>query len=263
MPASFASSRTSRRITAPLQFLSSARLICTLTLLDAIFRSCALEYVHALEIVHRDVKPENVGIASDDTARLIDFGTAAWLSDTTEMSKRCGTLGYMAPELFFHDTHGLPVDAFALGATFFFVLSKQYALAPPGMTYEYVAKKMKHYSVTFGSEFSHVSADSKELILWLLHPCDSWRPDARRVLARPPFTTAYSTSEDMHVMPSFESQLQAAGCGGMLMEPSSHSRAEQAGNAAHQDTADSASWQSTVRFMTTLDQCLFGLTHSV
>eukprot|EP00928_Gymnodinium_smaydae_P034589 TRINITY_DN24477_c0_g1_i1.p1 TRINITY_DN24477_c0_g1~~TRINITY_DN24477_c0_g1_i1.p1 ORF type:complete len:266 (-),score=51.71 TRINITY_DN24477_c0_g1_i1:1152-1922(-) len=102
----------------------------------------ALEYVHDLEIVHKDVKPENIAIGSDDSARLIDFGMAARLSDEVEMSNRCGTLGYMAPELFFNDVHGLPVDLFALGATLFFILGKQYALAAPGMTYEYVSQKI-------------------------------------------------------------------------------------------------------------------------
>eukprot|EP00928_Gymnodinium_smaydae_P055138 TRINITY_DN3873_c3_g2_i1.p1 TRINITY_DN3873_c3_g2~~TRINITY_DN3873_c3_g2_i1.p1 ORF type:complete len:240 (-),score=45.74 TRINITY_DN3873_c3_g2_i1:124-843(-) len=103
----------------------------------------ALGYVHALEIIHRDVKPENIAIASDDLARLIDFGIATWLSDTTELAKQYGTLGYMPPELFAGEQCRSPADVFALGATFYFILGKQYAIATPDKTYEYVAAKMK------------------------------------------------------------------------------------------------------------------------
>eukprot|EP00928_Gymnodinium_smaydae_P022306 TRINITY_DN18782_c0_g1_i1.p2 TRINITY_DN18782_c0_g1~~TRINITY_DN18782_c0_g1_i1.p2 ORF type:complete len:140 (+),score=25.01 TRINITY_DN18782_c0_g1_i1:398-817(+) len=139
------------------------------------------------------------------------------------------------------------------------------------MTYEQTASQMTRYRITFGSNFNHVSDECKELIVWLLHPCDSWRPDARLVLACPPFA-ASSVSEDKNAIYSFETQFRMAAGEEMPRELFSHSSAEPMrlaspsgynGSDARDDAMDSDCWQSRVRYMTTLEQCLFGFTHSV
>jgi serine/threonine protein kinase len=48
-----------------------------------------LEWLHELEIVHRDVKSENIAI-DDRGPVLLDFGIAAWLRDEKSMKVRCG-----------------------------------------------------------------------------------------------------------------------------------------------------------------------------
>jgi serine/threonine-protein kinase len=54
----------------------------------------------ALEIVHRDVSPQNVLVGFDGCTRITDFGVAkaAWRSQQTEAGAIKGKLGYMAPE---------------------------------------------------------------------------------------------------------------------------------------------------------------------
>ncbi|MEC3913072.1 serine/threonine-protein kinase [Nocardia sp. CDC160] len=62
----------------------------------------ALDEAHAAGLVHRDVKPQNIIVAPDDVAYLIDFGTALEDGQTaiTQIGMLVGTPAYMAPERF-------------------------------------------------------------------------------------------------------------------------------------------------------------------
>jgi serine/threonine-protein kinase len=67
----------------------------------------ALGYSHRLGVVHRDVKPSNVFILPDGTAKVADFGIAhVESSELTQVGTVLGTPAYMSPEQIL----GLPVD---------------------------------------------------------------------------------------------------------------------------------------------------------
>ncbi|MFD8457067.1 serine/threonine-protein kinase [Streptomyces antimycoticus] len=61
-----------------------------------------LSYAHAIPVVHRDLKPDNVLIAADGTVKVLDFGIAKLLrTDVTRLTatgSRIGTSRYMPPE---------------------------------------------------------------------------------------------------------------------------------------------------------------------
>jgi serine/threonine-protein kinase len=93
----------------------------------------ALEVAHAQELVHRDVKPENVLLDESDHALLTDFGIARRLSHARHGGAQTlsatglpvGTPEYMAPEQLRGDTLDQRVDIYGLGAVLYETLTGQ------------------------------------------------------------------------------------------------------------------------------------------
>lgn len=76
----------------------------------------ALAYAHRSGITHRDVKPENILVADNDTAKLLDFGIARLAdSELTRPGTVVGSPRYLAPETFRGGRVDHRVDQFALG----------------------------------------------------------------------------------------------------------------------------------------------------
>ncbi len=87
----------------------------------------ALAHAHENGVVHRDVKPGNVLLDADGTARLGDFGIARLSGDVTVTATGAvvGTMAYMAPEQARGERAGEPADVYATGIVTYELLSGQ------------------------------------------------------------------------------------------------------------------------------------------
>ena len=91
-----------------------------------------LLYLHKKGIMHRDLKPENMilknkGDLEENTLKIVDFGLSSYCDVDEYLFKRCGTPGYVAPEIINSsskdNTKFCPkVDIFSAGVIFYILV---------------------------------------------------------------------------------------------------------------------------------------------
>lgn len=84
----------------------------------------ALGFIHSRGIVHRDVKAENVVLSGrGGEVKLVDFGLAGFEEDEQAMMTRCGSPGYIAPEVIDGCRCSFVADIFGLGVVVYLLIA--------------------------------------------------------------------------------------------------------------------------------------------
>ncbi|CAG2178645.1 unnamed protein product [Oppiella nova] len=141
----------------------------------------AIQYLHSMDIAHRDVKPENLLYTRGDSLgvlKLTDFGFAKETSNTLSLQTPCYTPYYVAPEVLGPEKYDKSCDLWSLGVIMYILLCgyppfySNHGLAiSPGMK-----KRIRAGQYDFPDpEWRHVSRDAKDLIKGLLKTDPSQR----------------------------------------------------------------------------------------
>lgn len=105
--------------------IASRKEITVIKKLEIIIQACkGLHYAHLHGVVHRDVKPANIMVLEDGTAKIVDFGVARITSASmTSTGSVMGTPMYMSPEQVMGQTVDARSDIFSLGTVLYETLT--------------------------------------------------------------------------------------------------------------------------------------------
>lgn len=84
----------------------------------------ALILCKSRNIVHRDIKPQNIFVSDDGNYKLGDFGIAKTAERTTSGTKT-GTYKYMAPEVYNNQPYGQTADIYSLGLVLYWLMNER------------------------------------------------------------------------------------------------------------------------------------------
>lgn len=104
----------------------------------------ALIYLDSKKILHRDLKPENVLFRrhGEDEIGIADFGFATFEESYNELFARCGTPGFVAPEVLLDKKYDTKVDVYSAGIILFLMLTGDIPFNSPSYS-EIVRKNIK------------------------------------------------------------------------------------------------------------------------
>lgn len=122
-----------------------------------------LRAIHRLEMVHQDLRPDNIMIDNTGTVKIIDFGAtrvAGIVENTSEQHSILGTAQYAAPEYFLGEIGSARADIFSLGVITYQMLTGQ---LPYGTQIAKTRTKAAQHKLHYHS----ITKDDRQIPVWV------------------------------------------------------------------------------------------------
>lgn len=161
-----------------------------------------MSLLHANEIIHRDIKLNNVLISEDGptlsdkdasvtsavktTYKLGDFGSAVMhVVPGTTAKQFIGTMGYIAPEMLLQKGYGKAVDVYSLGALMHVLLSHKLPFLCEDRNEYHRRLRIEELDLSERSLEVALSSEAKDLLRGMLQRNPSERLSITQVLSHP------------------------------------------------------------------------------
>jgi len=177
----------------------------------------AVAYLHEKNIVHRDIKAENMlfkGKEENAPLLIADFGLSKIIDNQiTVLMTTCGTPGYMAPEVIARTGHGKPVDMWSIGVLTYFLLCGYTPFDGQRMDEEVHNILAGNYKFEPVQYWFAVSETARDFIRKLLVVNPNLRMTAKQALQHPWLQPTQfnvrSVDPSKNLMPNFKSNFDA------------------------------------------------------
>ena len=136
-----------------------------------------IRFLHQRNIIHRDIKLENILLEGKTTPKICDFGWSRVLRDNEQRQTFCGTFEYMAPEIFENEEYGKQVDIWSLGVILYELFHHKSPFAAQN-TFK-IYKKILNLEISLNR---NVPLQVSQLILTLLQNDPKKRPTIDEVM---------------------------------------------------------------------------------
>ena len=161
-----------------------------------------IQHIHSKNVVHRDIKLENLLIDFNNNVKICDFGIGKVLNSENDiLYDKCGTPMYMAPEIILSNENngykGFPVDIWSSGITLYIMLSGSLPFSlrnknnnKENMAFHSIKDKNNNYLQNQiinvkPKEIENISEEARNLLKGLLNKNPSKRLTCSQILNHP------------------------------------------------------------------------------